>query len=172
MIKTLLDYWMPLDPCSHDTQNCSGNGSQAISEQFNVHVNSESAIPIENSWRCVLGTVLRLDQFLDHYLLLRVKATWSWKHSSGLDRAWLASFWCYLLQNGVYCKSWGTLDRSDASINCDIEQVKCNTYSKGLREIQSYTKKLPKPWKIRVLLALWCSVELKSRSWNTSITQW
>ena len=125
MIKTLLVYWMPLEPCSHDTLNPSRNGSQAILERFNVHVNSKSAIPIENGWRCVLGTVLRLDPFLDHYLLLRANTTPSWNRSSGLDRARLASFWCYLLQNGVDCKSWGTLDRrSGASINCDMEPTR------------------------------------------------
>ena len=39
------------------------NGSEAISERFQLRTVKDD---------CVLGTVLSLDPFLDHYLLLRV----------------------------------------------------------------------------------------------------
>ena len=130
-----------VNPCSHNTQKLSRNGSEVILKWFNVRVNGESVlrtVPIKkwlkNGSR---NMVLSLDPFLDHYLLLCVNATQSWNRSSGLDWAWWTSFWCYLLQNGVDCNvqiamvisstarkkfpvsfQWKTVQKKERQISC------------------------------------------------------
>ena len=50
----------------------SGNSSEAILELFNAPVNDKNVlgtVSIKNGQRCVLGTVLSVDPFLDSYLL-------------------------------------------------------------------------------------------------------